>query len=53
MEDIVIVCRGFFIVIDYYSWVVKLRLFRFNKFKIKGNIDLELDFKFKCKIKGF
>lgn len=43
MEDIVTVCRGSLTVIDYYSWAVKPRLLRLNKFKIKGNTNLESD----------
>lgn len=44
-EDIVTVCRGSLIVIDYYSWAVKPRLLRLNKFKIKGRnkLDAEVD----------
>nr|XP_034319047.1 uncharacterized protein LOC117687055 [Crassostrea gigas]XP_034319048.1 uncharacterized protein LOC117687055 [Crassostrea gigas] len=43
MEDIVTVCRGSLTVIDYYSWAVKPRLLRLNKFKIKRNTNLESD----------
>lgn len=45
MEDIVTVCRGSLTVIDYYSWAVKPRLLRLNKFKIKEptNLDAEVD----------
>lgn len=43
MEDIVTVCRGSLTVIDYYSWAVKPRLLRLNKFGIKGHTNLESD----------
>lgn len=45
MEDIVAVCRGSLIIIDYYKWVVKHRLLRLNRFEIKGNtkLDVEVD----------
>lgn len=43
MEDIVTVCRGSLTVIDYYSWAVKPRLIRLNKFKIKGPTNLDYD----------
>lgn len=43
MEDIVTVCRGSLTVIDYYSWEVKPRLLRLNKFKLKGNANFESD----------
>uniref|UniRef100_A0A8W8P275 F-box/LRR-repeat protein 2 n=1 Tax=Magallana gigas TaxID=29159 RepID=A0A8W8P275_MAGGI len=44
-EDIVTVCRGSLTVIDYYSWAVKPRLLRLNKYKIKGRnkLDAEVD----------
>lgn len=46
MEDIVTVCRGSLAVIDYYSWAVKPRLLKLNKFLRRGKL-LEKEMKVK------